>query len=246
VSAPLQDKVLILTGAGGGQGRIAARVFAQAGARLVLTDNDEKALAELQVNAPPGALCLQHDIRRREDWDGVAARSLATFGRIDVLINNAAIAGRDQVESLTPEALHRYLDVNVIGALNGMQAVLPAMREAGGGAIVNICSISALRAFPGLAGYGISKWGLRGLSRYAAQEFAASKVRVNLILPGAVTVSMIRDEVAAPGKASVADQVPLRRLASPEEIAHAALFLASDAAGYVTGSELVVDGGLVV
>jgi 3alpha(or 20beta)-hydroxysteroid dehydrogenase len=161
-----------------------------------------------------------------------------------VLINNAAIAGRDEVASMTPERLRGYFDVNVIGALNGMQAVLPAMQRRGGGAIVNIASISALRSTPGLAGYGISKWALRGLSRYAAAEFAAHRIRVNLVLPGAVNVSMVKEEAASPGKSSFAEQVPLKRLASSEEIARAALFLASDAASYVTGAELIVDGGV--
>jgi len=174
----------------------------------------------------------------------VVAAACARFGGLDVLINNAAIAGRDDVASIAPERLHGYFDVNVLGALNGMQAVLPTFKRRGGGAIVNIASISALRSTPGLAGYGISKWALRGLSRYAAAEFAAHRIRVNLVLPGAVDVSMIKDAAASPGKSNFAEQVPLKRLASSEEIARTALFLASDAASYVTGAELIVDGGI--
>jgi 3alpha(or 20beta)-hydroxysteroid dehydrogenase len=243
MSAALANKVLILTGAAGGQGRIAARVFVEAGARLVLTDRDE-AGAEVARENGPDAIFLRHNVGSREEWDVVVAETVGRFGRVDVLINNAAIAGRDDIASLTPERMRNYLDVNLIGALNGIQAVVPVMRAGGGGSIVNICSISALRSTPGLAGYGISKWALRGLSRYAATDLASDRIRVNLILPGAVEVSMIKDGWAAAGKASVAAQVPMRRVAHVEEIANAALFLASDAASYITGAELAVDGGL--
>lgn len=240
----LNGKVLLLTGAAGGQGRIAARIFLEAGAHLVLTDRNKSGGNELTDALGPEVMFLPHDIRRREEWDTVIAAGVARFGGIDVLVNNAAIAARDEVRTLTPEGLHGYFDVNVIGALNGMQAVLPAMRARGGGSIVNVCSISALRSTPGLAGYGISKWALRGLSRYAAAEFATDNIRVNLVLPGAVNVSMIKDNETGAGKDSFAKQVPLKRLAGAEEIARTILFLATDAASYVTGAELVVDGGV--
>lgn len=238
----LAGKVVILTGAAGGQGRIAARLIAEAGARLVMTDLDPSGAA---VAAAIGrdALFLAHDIADRGAWDRVVAAACERFGGVDALINNAAIAGRDTVEAIRPERLMRYFEVNVVGALNGLQAVLPAMRARGGGAIVNIASISALRATPGLIGYGTSKWALRGLTRNAAAELAGDGIRVNLVLPGAVGVSMLRDEAAPAAKQSVAAQVPLGRVAQPEEIVRTAIFLASDAASYVTGAELTVDGG---
>lgn len=239
----LTGKVLILTGAAGGQGRVAARVFAGAGARLILTDRDPGG-AEVATGLGASAVFVQHDVSIRADWDRVVDAATERFGGIDVLINNAGIAGRDDVQTVTCERMRGYLDVNLLGALNGIQAVVPAMRARGGGSIVNICSISALRSTPGLAGYGISKWALRGLSRYAAAELAPHKVRVNLVLPGAVDVSMIRDGQSEAGKEAFARQVPLGRLARSEEIAQTALFLASDAASYVTGAELVADGGL--
>jgi 3alpha(or 20beta)-hydroxysteroid dehydrogenase len=242
MSGVLAGKVLLLTGAAGGQGRLAAQVFAEAGASLILTDQDESGI-EVARTIGERAVFLAHDVRDRGQWDAAVAVAEQRFGGLDVLINNAAIAGRDDVASMPPERLQGYFDVNVIGALNGMQAVLSAIQRRGGGAIVNIASISALRSTPGLAGYGISKWALRGLSRYAAAEFAAHRIRVNLVLPGAVNVAMIRDAEASPGKSNFADQVPLKRIATPEEIARTALFLASDAASYVTGAELVVDGG---
>ena len=239
----LHGKVLLLTGAAGGQGRVAARIFAEAGAQLMLTDRETLDPDWLEGLGSAAAFQL-HDVRRREQWEAVIAAGIARYGRIDVLVNNAGIAGRDSVASMTPERLQGYLDTNLVGALHGMQTVLPVMREQGGGAIVNIGSISALSSTPGLVGYGVSKWALRGLSRNAAAEFAPLKIRVNLVLPGAVEVSMIKDAAAEGGKQSYAERIPLRRVARCEEVARTALFLASDAASYVTGAELVVDGGV--
>lgn len=240
MSGALAGKVVILTGAAGGQGRIAARLIVEAGAKLVMTDRDAGGFpAAVEI----GAVFASHDITDRSAWDRVVSTAIETFGGVDVLINNAAIAGRDTIATMPAERLARYFEVNVIGALNGIQAVLPAMRARGGGSIVNIASISALRATPGIVGYGTSKWALRGLTHNAAAELAADKVRVNLVLPGAVSVAMIKDAEAPAGKQSVAAQVPLGRVAEPEEIARTAIFLASDAASYVTGAELAVDGG---
>lgn len=238
----LAGKCAILTGAAGGQGRIAARLLAEAGASVVLTDKDSSA-GPIAAAIGSQALFIKHDVTDADAWRQVIADATERFGGVDVLINNAGIAGRDDVASLSPDRLRHYFDVNVIGALNGIQAVLPAMRTRGRGSIVNVASISALRATPGLVGYGTSKWALRGLTRNAAAELAAYVIRVNLILPGAVDVQMIKDDEGASGKQSLAAQVPLGRVASADEVARTAIFLASDAASYVTGAELTVDGG---
>jgi len=242
MTGQLANKVVVLTGAAGGQGRVAARLLVAEGARVVLTDRDPDGAAVAE-DLGASACYLAHDVADRDGWARVVAAANARFGGIDGLVNNAGIAGRDTVETLSAEAMTRYFAVNVIGALNGIQAVLPAMRERGAGAIVNIASISALRATPGLVGYGTSKWALRGLTRNAAAELAADRIRVNLVLPGAVDVQMIKDAEASVGKAGVAAQVPLGRVAAAEEIVRATIFLLSDAASYITGEELTVDGG---
>ncbi|MFW2829199.1 SDR family NAD(P)-dependent oxidoreductase [Sphingomonas sp. ID0503] len=242
MTAALSGKVVILTGAAGGQGRVAARLIVKAGGKVVMTDRDPGG-AGVAEEIGPDACFVAHDVTDQEGWVRVVATALDRFGAVDALINNAAIAGRDSVETLTADRMRGYFDVNVIGTLNGIQAVLPAMRQSGGGSIVNIASISALRATPGLVGYGVSKWALRGLTRNAAAELAGDKVRVNLVLPGAVSVSMIKDGPAPSDKQAVAAQVPLGRVAEPEEIARTAIFMASDAASYVTGAEIAVDGG---
>lgn len=242
MSGALSGKIVLLTGAAGGQGKVAARMIAQAGGKVVMTDRNPAAF-DLAQALHPAACFVQHDVTDQADWAAAVAVAFDRFGGLDVLINNAAIASRDSVETLSGGALHGYFDVNVVGALNGIQAVLPVFRARGGGSIVNIASISAVRATPGLVGYGISKWALRGLTRNAAVELAADRIRVNLVLPGAVAVSMIKDADASRDKHSVASQVPIGRAAIAEEIASTAIFLPSEAASYVTGAELIVDGG---
>ena len=242
MSAALADKVMILTGAGGGQGRVTTELLLAAGAHVLLTDCDESCMPWAQ-HLGTRAFFMHHDVTNAAQWSEVVQSCVRRFGAVHGLVNNAGIAGRDTVASLKPEALHRYFNVNVVGALLGMQAVAPFMRATGGGSIVNIASISAMRATPGLVGYGVSKWALRGLTRNAAVEFAADHIRVNLLLPGAVDVAMIKDRQASAGKNDVAQMIPLRRVARAEEIAQNTMHLLSDAASYVTGAEIAVDGG---
>lgn len=242
MNGALSGKTVLLTGAAGGQGRIAARLIVEAGGKVLMTDRDP-AGSDFAGAIGPAACFVRHDVTDPAAWAAAVTVAVDRFGGLDVLMNNAAIAGRDHVETLSAERMRGYFDVNVVGALNGIQAVLPVFRSRGGGSIVNIASISALRATPGLVGYGISKWALRGLSRNAAAELAVDGIRVNLVLPGAVAVSMIRDAGGSRDKQAVAAQVPIGRVAMPEEIARAAIYLASDAASYVTGAELAVDGG---
>jgi len=242
MSGVLSGKVIVLTGAAGGQGRVAARMLVEEGARVVLTDRNPDG-AEVAASLGADTNFVVHDITEPDAWTQVVGLAVSRFGGVDGLVNNAAIAGRDTVETLTAERMRAYFDVNVIGALNGIHAVLATMRARGGGSIVNVASIAARRATPGLAGYGTSKWALRGLTRNAAAELAASRIRVNLVLPGAVDVQMIRDDQAAAGKDAVARAVPMGRVATASEIVRATIFLLSDAASYITGEELTVDGG---
>jgi 3alpha(or 20beta)-hydroxysteroid dehydrogenase len=239
----LDGKVVILTGAAGGQGKVGAALLAAEGARVILTDtNDAGASVAEQIGER--AVFVHHDVSSETDWKLVAHTAVERFGGIDVLINNAGIAGYESVGSLTPARLHRYVDVNVCGALLGIQAVIPTMRLRGGGSIINVISISALRGIRGLSGYGIGKWALRGLSRYAAVDLGEERIRVNAVLPGAVDVTMVKREGSDESKAAVASQTPLKRVAHAQEIARVVLFLASDASSYMTGAEIVVDGGL--
>lgn len=238
----LAGKVAVVTGASRGQGEAEARLFHAEGAALVLTDLNPAGKA-LAVELGSNAVFLRHDVSDQAGWANVARCAAAHFGKADILINNAGITGYEPVDRITVPEMQRYLDIHLYGALFGLQAIVPLMPEEGG-AIVNIASTAALRGYAGYAGYGVSKWALRGLTRYAAHDLVSRRIRINTILPGGIDTPMLnRPEAAALIDAARA-AVPMKRFGAAEEIARIALFLASDAASYLTGTEIVADGGL--
>ncbi|WP_157218945.1 SDR family NAD(P)-dependent oxidoreductase [Flavisphingomonas formosensis] len=238
----LDGKVAIITGGSRGQGAAEARLFLAEGASVVLTDlnPDGAALAE---ELGERAAFLTHDVADRAGWAKVVETAESRFGRIDILINNAGITGYEPIDQITPERMQRYMDIHVHGALYGIQAVLPAMRRQGG-AVVNVASTAALRGYPTYVGYGVSKWAMRGLTRYAAHDLVADGIRINTILPGGIDTPMLNQAEGAALIDAARNAVPMKRFGIAEEIARVALFLVSDASSYMTGAELVVDGGL--
>jgi 3alpha(or 20beta)-hydroxysteroid dehydrogenase len=242
VAVSLTGKVAIITGAARGQGEAEARLFHDAGAAVVLTDMNEAGSAVAE-NLGSRALFLKHDVGDQGDWADVVGAAENRFGRIDVLVNNAGITGYESLQAITREQMERYMAVHFYGALFGIQAVYDVMKRTGG-AIVNVASTAALRGHPGYVGYGASKWALRGLGRYAAHDLVKHGIRINTILPGGVDTPMLRRPDADSLVSAARAAVPMERFAHPSEIAQAALFLATDASSYMTGAELVVDGGL--
>lgn len=240
----LQDKVAIVTGGARGMGAATVRLFAQEGASVVIADVLTAEGEALAQEIGDKALFVRLDVRSEEEWERVADAALARFGRIDVLVNNAAVLHFCGIETMAKEDLERVLSINVIGTMLGMKTIAPIMKRQGKGAITNISSIDGLRGCNGLSAYTASKWAVRGLTKSATLEFGPFGVRVNSIHPGGVDTAMgnpagrkheelNRDYTA----------VPLQRIGLPEEIANASLFLASDEASYVAGAELSVDGG---
>ncbi|MTE13233.1 SDR family NAD(P)-dependent oxidoreductase [Nocardia aurantiaca] len=237
----LTGKVALITGAARGQGAAEARLFVERGAKVVVTDVLETEGEQLAESLGDAARFVRHDVTDAESWDAAVKVAVDTFGKLDVLVNNAAIYIMKPLTETSAEELERILKVNLVGAFHGMKAVMPAMAAAGGGSIVNISSQAGLEGLMNHSAYGSSKWGLRGLSKIAALELGPTRIRVNSVHPGPIATPMVPYLTTGPGSFPT---LPLERTGLPEEVAELVAFLASDAAAYITGAEVTVDGGL--
>jgi 3alpha(or 20beta)-hydroxysteroid dehydrogenase len=247
----LDGKVAIVTGAARGIGAEAARVFVREGARVLLGDVLDEAGEKTAAELGAAACYRRLDVRLASDWADAVAAARARFGPVNVLVNNAAILEVAALEETTRARLGELLDVNLVGPFLGIQAVLPAMRAAGGGSIVNVASIDALEGEVGVAAYSASKWGLRGLSKCAALELGRDGIRVNAVHPGGGNPEMrepamlrLREELRRGTKIDFAGlpRHPLGRSVTLAEIANMILFLASDEASFCSGGDYAVDG----
>ena len=245
----LENKIAIVTGAASGIGQATARLFAAEGATVVSTD-----LAAMDEPAAGGrTLALRHDVRNEARWQEVVAETRDTFGGLDILVNCAGVNSPDgkPPRGQTPEGLdietwRGVQAVNVEGVMLGCKHAIAAMRQSGGGAIVNISSLAGRIGVPGGAAYGATKAAVwqysKSVALYCARE--GLNIRCNAVLPGAIETPMFVPLTGAGGKIPSTSHIPLDRLGQPGEVANAILFLASDEASYVTGAELMVDGGL--
>ncbi|QIX26540.1 SDR family oxidoreductase [Nocardioides sp. JQ2195] len=236
----LDDKVVLITGAAGGQGAEHARLCSRLGATVVLADLGLEAVEKVASDLPGPSLAVALDVSHEAAWDDALARVGDRFGRVDVLVNNAGLYRLGGLEDLERGQIEAAMAVNVIGPVLGMQRVVPLMRERGG-SIINVSSVAGLGGYPGAISYSASKWALRGASRSAAKELGAHGIRVNCVCPGAIDTQMISEETRA-GRGSVASQ-PIARAGRPEEVSALIAFLASDASSYCTGQDFVIDGG---
>lgn len=238
----LEGKVAFITGGARGQGAEEARLFAQQGARVMVADVREDEARAVAAEIGPAAAHVRLDVGDERGWQQAIDGTLERFGRLDVLVNNAAISHFAPIEETTLESFDRVLRINLGGIFLGMRTALPALKRQGG-AIVNISSIAALTGRAGLAAYASSKWAVRGLSRSAALEFAPYRIRVNSIIPGLIDTPMTQ-EAYGPEKLRLRGEgLPVGRAGRPRDIANLALFLASDASEFCTGGEYLCDGG---
>ena len=239
----LEGKVVIVTGAASGQGAAEVQRMAAEGARVVVADVDARGAEVAASIGSDRAVFERLDVASADDWTRVVSATVEREGRIDVLVNNAAVFRLARFDQTDEALFDQVMRVNQRGTFLGMRAVLPAMRAAGGGSIINIGSTSGLRAVPGMWAYGSSKWAIRGMTRHAALELAAENIRVNCVFPGTIDTPML---AALPdqARAALAPMVPMGRLGTPEEVANLVCFLASDEARYVTGGEFAVDGAM--
>jgi 3alpha(or 20beta)-hydroxysteroid dehydrogenase len=242
----LQGKVVLITGAAAGMGAEHGRLFVEEGAKVILTDVDSASGNSVAAELGENALFLSHDVSDAGSWASVVREGTAAFGTITVLVNNAGISGpyADTAE-LDDETFRRIIAVNQAGVFYGMRAVLPGMVAAGGGSIVNISSGAGMAHMSGTpnGAYTASKFAVRGMTKAAAIEYAARKVRVNSVHPGAILTPMAKGLNDQAELDRVAKIVPMGRFGDPREVSYVVLFLASDESSYMTGSELVVDGG---
>jgi NAD(P)-dependent dehydrogenase (short-subunit alcohol dehydrogenase family) len=240
------EKVTIITGAARGQGEAHTRLFAAEGAKVLMTDVLDEAgmtVAQELRDAGHDVHYLHMDVTSESDWVTAVAAAERRWGRVNILINNAGIVG--SMKSVHEEELGAWTKVTAInqqGVFLGIKHVVPALRRAGGGAIVNISSISATVGGPGSFSYQASKGAVRMMTKAAAMEYAKENIRVNAVCPGQVLTPMAEEEGEESVKAFVA-ATPMARAARAEEISYGVLYLASDESSYVTGTELYIDGG---
>jgi 3alpha(or 20beta)-hydroxysteroid dehydrogenase len=252
MSGRLQGKIAVVTGGASGIGQAACRLFAaESASGVVIADIDDEAGRALaaELGAGPTAAVFEHlDVSLEPDWARVAQSTGARFGRVDILVNNAGRGGplsRPKVDQTTEEGWDITFATNAKGVFLGIKHTIPLMRAAGGGSIINIASVYSIIGEDFGTAYAASKGAVRTLSRTAAIQYAAEKIRVNAVFPGFVETPMTRVLHSQPGvRQRRTAMTPLGRLAQPRDIAWGILFLATDESCYMTGSELVIDGGV--
>ena len=241
----LDGKVALITGAASGMGQSEAVIFAREGAKVVVADVLEAEGQKVADSLGGAGRFVRLDVTSEAGWQQAVATAVSAFGKLDVLVNNAGISGTFDPDTMSTSAWDRLMDVNAKGTFLGMKLAIPAMEQAGGGAIVNISSVSGFVGQNGIhMAYNASKGAVRLMTKSAAVQYARSGIRVNSVHPGVLPAMRSSKATADPAfRQKMLAGVPMRREGRVEEVAHAVLFRASDEASYIPGTELVVDGG---
>lgn len=247
----LKGKVAIITGAASGFGAEIARVYAQEGAKVVIADLNEQGAQQVAAQIGDAAIALRCDVSSRADIDQVVAKTVSTFGALDIVVNNAGYTHKNQpLLNVDESTFDRVFDVNVKAIYHMVMAITPLMREQRSGCIINVGSTAGIRPRPGLTWYNASKGAANLMSKSLAVELAPDNIRVNVICPVMGNTGMLGDFMGIPdtpeNRAKFIATIPMGRLSEPADIANVALFLAEDSSNFLTGLELVVDGGRTV
>jgi 3(or 17)beta-hydroxysteroid dehydrogenase len=242
-------KIALVTGASSGIGRAISIMLAREGAKVVLTDVQDpegRAVADEIITAGGEAIFIHHDVASEADWTNALDAANRRFGGLDVLVNNAGVLFNASIEQTTLERWRWLMSVNCDGVFLGTRAAIVAMKRRGG-SIINISSIAGLFGFERLSAYGASKGAVRAFTKAAAIEYAKARIRINSVHPGGIWTPMLEDVLGERGStsadAAASAMHPIGHAGEPDDIAHAVLYLASDESRFVTGAELVVDGG---
>ncbi|WP_096273365.1 glucose 1-dehydrogenase [Paucisalibacillus globulus] len=238
----LDGKVVIITGGARGMGASHARLFVKEGAKVMIADILEEDGQALAKELGDHAKFVKLDVTKGENWAEVITLTENQFGPVNVLVNNAGISMNKSIEETTEEEYRRILDINQVSVFLGIKAVIPSMKKADGGSIVNISSINGLVG--GAIGYTDTKFAVRGMTKAAALGLAHYGIRVNSVHPGVIETPMIVQEDSKETIKEFAKYIPNGRVAKPEEVSNLVLYLASDESSYSTGAEFVVDGGI--
>ena len=245
----LKNKVTLITGGGSGIGRATCLLFAREGAKVVVADYVAEGGNETvrQIKAAGGeATFVQADVSQSADVQNMIAATVKTYGRVDVLFNNAGIEGPSaKLANYKEEDWDRVIAIDLTAVYLGMKYVLPEMLKQGGGVILSTASVAGLVGFPGSGAYAAAKAGVINMTRMVALEYAEKNVRVNCICPGIIETPMVDRVVGNQPKERIVKAEPIGRLGQPEDIANAALFLASDESSFATGAPFIIDGGYV-
>ena len=238
----LKNKVAIITGGARGMGAAHVRLFVKEGAKVVFTDLNEEEGRILEQEVGPNAKFIKHDVTDAEGWNKVVEETEKIFGAVNILVNNAGIAANKSILEMTEGEYRKIVDINQVSVFLGIKSVISSMKKVDNASIINISSMNGI--IGGAIGYTDTKFAVRGMTKAAALQLSPFGIRVNSVHPGVIETPMVTEGAVGEATKQFAKQIPMRRMAKPEEVSNLVLYLASDESSYSTGSEFIIDGGI--